>query len=108
VFSTAVQAAGATAWILSLAALGRSLGIAPADRGLKDSGPYAYVRHPVYTSELVFWAGFALSAPKPLTFEILAFWWLLQVIRIAREERVIEGYEAYKARVRWRVLPGVW
>jgi protein-S-isoprenylcysteine O-methyltransferase Ste14 len=108
VVSTAIQLTGLVMWIVSLIALGRSLGIAPADRGLKDRGPYAFVRHPIYLSELVFWLGFALSAPQVLTFEILAIWAVAQVMRITREESIIEGYEAYKARVRWRVIPGVW
>jgi hypothetical protein len=33
---------------------------------------------------------------------------LLQVIRIVREERILEGYAGYAARVRWRLFPLVW
>jgi protein-S-isoprenylcysteine O-methyltransferase Ste14 len=108
VFATAVQIVGLVAWAAALLALGRSLGIAPADRGLKSRGPYSIVRHPVYASELVFWIGFALSSPTALTALVLGTWWVLQVIRLLHEERLIEGYDAYKQRVRWRVLPGVW
>jgi protein-S-isoprenylcysteine O-methyltransferase Ste14 len=106
--SASVQVAGLLAWAASLAALGSSLGIAPADRGLKVRGPYALVRHPVYASELVFWIGFGLSSPTLLTGFILAVWWCLQMLRIWREERLIEGYDEYRSRVRWRVVPGLW
>jgi protein-S-isoprenylcysteine O-methyltransferase Ste14 len=108
VFATAVQVVGLVAWAAALIALGRSLGIAPADRGLKSRGAYAIVRHPVYASELVFWVGFALSSPTGFTALVLATWWGLQVVRILHEERLIEGYEAYKRSVRWRVVPGLW
>jgi protein-S-isoprenylcysteine O-methyltransferase Ste14 len=37
----------------ALAALGRSFGFVAADRGLRASGPYAMVRHPVYASYLL-------------------------------------------------------
>ena len=108
VLATSVQVVGLVAWAVALLALGRSLGIAPADRGLKSRGAYALIRHPVYASELVFWIGFALSSPTALTALVLGTWWCLQVVRILHEERLIEGYEAYKRRVRWRVLPGIW
>ncbi len=71
-------------------------------------GPYAIVRHPIYASELLFWAGFALAAPQLLTAAVLVTWWGLQMVRILHEERVIDGYDEYRARVRWRVIPGVW
>ncbi len=106
--ATAIQVVGLLAWTASLVALGRSLGIAPADRGLRERGPYAIVRHPVYASELVFWAGFALAAPQLLTGIVLVTWWGLQVVRILHEERLIDGYGEYKTRVRWRVIPGLW
>lgn len=33
--------------------------------GLVRSGPYRYVRHPFYTSYILFWAGFAVAAWSP-------------------------------------------
>lgn len=77
-----------------------------------DSGPYRYVRHPGYPGLF----GWILSIPL-----FLGSWWaflpaLLSVcligIRTALEDRALRrklgGYEAYAARVRYRLLPGVW
>ncbi|TMC00173.1 MAG: isoprenylcysteine carboxylmethyltransferase family protein [Chloroflexi bacterium] len=105
---TLIQVAGLTGWGLSLLALGRSFGVVPADRGLVRHGPYRFVRHPVYACEALFFIGYATAVPTPRTFVVLAVWAALQVVRIVREERIIEGYEPYRRAVRWRVLPFVW
>ncbi len=106
--SAAVQVVGLMFWLWALTTLGRSFGIAPADRGLKTSGPYRLVRHPVYVGELIVSAGVVVANPTWLAAGTLALWWLLQCWRMVREERVISGYEGYRAATRWRVLPGVW
>jgi protein-S-isoprenylcysteine O-methyltransferase Ste14 len=106
--STAVQVAGLVMWLAALAGLGRSIGIAPADRGLKMGGPYALVRHPVYASEFVFYFGLLLAVANLTALAVFLVWWALQVCRMLLEERAIQGYADYMKRVRWRVLPGVW
>jgi protein-S-isoprenylcysteine O-methyltransferase Ste14 len=77
-----------------------------------DTGPYQYVRHPMYTG-LVF-----RSIGTPL---LLGSWWglcpasmliILMVIRILFEERTLrtglEGYNRYIERVPYRLVPLVW
>jgi protein-S-isoprenylcysteine O-methyltransferase Ste14 len=77
-----------------------------------DHGPYRRMRHPGY-------AGMALAMPASAL--ALGSWWallpalgaaLLFVRRAAHEDRFLrqklEGYEPYAARVRYRLLPGVW
>lgn len=77
-----------------------------------SSGPYAFVRHPMYLSALLlfafsplalgsYWAALAfLPAPVGL------------VLRLRNEEAVLlrdlPGYGEYCRRVRWRLFPGVW
>jgi protein-S-isoprenylcysteine O-methyltransferase Ste14 len=109
---TVIQGLGIAGWAVSLAALGRSLGIAPADRGLVRHGPYRFIRHPIYAFEALFFAGWLISAP---TWEvagqyaaILVLWAALQVLRIVREERILGGYDQYRQTVRWRIIPFVW
>jgi protein-S-isoprenylcysteine O-methyltransferase Ste14 len=103
-----VQAAGLLGWAAALATLGRSFGIVPADRGLVRHGPYRFVRHPIYAFEALFFLGYLMAVPTPRSFIVIAAWSMLQVARIVREERILGGYEEYRQRVRWRVLPGIW
>jgi protein-S-isoprenylcysteine O-methyltransferase Ste14 len=85
-----------------------------AERGHKvsDSGPYAYIRHPMYAAALPFLAGLPL---------LLGSWWGLLFAtllvagfawRAVQEERQLaaqlEGYAAYAARVRYRFVPYLW
>ena len=77
-----------------------------------SSGPYAFVRHPMYSAAVLFMIGIAL---------LLGSWWgtaispifaVLFAIRIRIEEQTLRtglsGYADYAARVRYRLLPGVW
>jgi protein-S-isoprenylcysteine O-methyltransferase Ste14 len=48
------------------------------------------------------------AVPTPRTFIVNPIWAVLQVLRIIREERIFEGYEAYTSNVRWRLIPFVW
>jgi protein-S-isoprenylcysteine O-methyltransferase Ste14 len=84
------------------------------DRGHKviTTGPYAYVRHPMYAGSLVMLLGIPIA---------LGSWWgliALAVIaaallwRILDEERFLArhlaGYDAYKEKVRYRLIPHLW
>lgn len=77
-----------------------------------DTGLYGIVRHPMYA--VTVWL--FLSIPV-----VLGSWWAclcflpyvaLIVIRIINEEKLLlaelEGYEEYKKRVRYRLLPFIW
>jgi protein-S-isoprenylcysteine O-methyltransferase Ste14 len=84
------------------------------DRGqtVIDTGPYAIVRHPGYISGSAMAVGMALA--------LGSLWALLPalvlivtlVIRTGLEEETLvaelPGYAEYRARVRWRWVPGLW
>ena len=88
--------------------LGFSFGIAPADRGLKTTGTYRVIRHPLYTSELLFYVGYLLANLSWHNALGLFVSLLLVRLRIYWEENIIEGYHKYAQTVRWRLLPHVW
>lgn len=90
--------------------LGRSFGIVAANRGVKVIGPYRLVRHPMYAGYTLTHVGFLLAMPSWRNAACYALALGLQVARIFREERVLNadaGYRAFAARVRYRLLPGV-
>jgi protein-S-isoprenylcysteine O-methyltransferase Ste14 len=76
------------------------------------TGPYAIVRHPMYTAALPL---FLATPPAlgswygliPAAVVVLAIIWRLldEETHLARE---LPGYTDYRARVRARLLPGVW
>ena len=92
----------------SMVTLGRSFGIAPADRGLVTTGPYGLVRHPLYAGELLSVLG-ALGASLTLRNGVIVALLLFSLMgRIQAEEQILSGYQDYQARTRWRLLWGVW
>lgn len=100
---TLVGIGGQLLVLWSLVVLGKRFGIAPADRGLVESGPYRLVRHPMYLGELVLRLALAVGSLEALIW--LPFMISLQVLRALREERVLSGYAPYAQRVRWRLIP---
>jgi protein-S-isoprenylcysteine O-methyltransferase Ste14 len=90
--------------------LGRSFGCVPAHRGLKLSGPYRLVRHPMYLGYLVGHLAFLLVNPTAWNFGAYVACYVLQIPRLVAEERLLAAdaaYAAYCARVRWRLFPGL-
>jgi protein-S-isoprenylcysteine O-methyltransferase Ste14 len=77
-----------------------------------STGPYRYVRHPMYATALIWLVGTTL---------LLGSWWgllpaLVLTVAIAfravNEERTLRrelpGYDAYLQRVKYRLIPYVW
>lgn len=89
----------------------RNFGVAPALRGVAVHGPYAIVRHPMYAAYFFGMAGFLYAFPTWWNAGIIAVWTVMQVYRIHAEERVLvtaPSYRDYAARVRWRLIPGLY
>jgi protein-S-isoprenylcysteine O-methyltransferase Ste14 len=106
-----LQIIGVAMSLVSYFALGRSFGFAAADRGLVRRGPYAVVRHPVYTSYLLVVCGYLLQSICVWNALVVLLVTGCNVGRAVAEERLLaatEPYAAYRSRVRWRLVPGVW
>lgn len=77
-----------------------------------DTGPYAIVRHPMYAGAALLLAGLPLWLESSAGVLVAAVPIAVFVARIVIEERflrrVLPGYDAYAARVRARLIPGVW
>lgn len=90
--------------------LWKSFGLVAANRGVKSGGAYRVVRHPMYAGYIVSQLGFLLVAPSLWNAAVYAAAWALLIARIHAEERVLSedaNYGAYKALVRYRLLPYV-
>jgi protein-S-isoprenylcysteine O-methyltransferase Ste14 len=109
--TVAIQLLGLGMAIVALGSLRRSFGLAPANRGVKTSGMYRFVRHPLYASYLVTFAGYVLAYPAPRNFALLAASIAGQLLRMALEERLLlrdQQYVDYAARTRFRIVPGLY
>jgi protein-S-isoprenylcysteine O-methyltransferase Ste14 len=86
-----------------------------SDRGqyVITTGPYRWIRHPGYLAGIVIMVASGIALGSWLSAAILIVLSLPFLLhRAITEDRVLQaelpGYRDYAARVRWRVLPGIW
>jgi protein-S-isoprenylcysteine O-methyltransferase Ste14 len=76
------------------------------------SDAYAWVRHPMYSGTVLFSVGVPLLLSSAWALVISPLFVLLFAVRAKIEQRALiaglPGYGDYIARVRYRLLPGVW
>ncbi|MFY9692182.1 MAG: isoprenylcysteine carboxylmethyltransferase family protein [Xanthobacteraceae bacterium] len=86
-----------------------------SDRGqyVVTSGPYAVIRHPGYLAGIAVMVarGVALGSWIATAFLVITTLPFL-LYRAVSEDRILQeelpGYRDYAARVRWRLVPGIW
>lgn len=106
----ALLAAG-TAWaVWALRSLGRNVSVIAQARGLTENGPYRWIRHPLYTGEIMSSLGLVLLAGTAAALAVWVAFCGLQAYRAIREEelliRVLPGYQGYRSRTA-ALLPGL-
>jgi hypothetical protein len=105
-----VSAVGLGLVVFGKMALGRSFGIAPANRGIVARGPYLIVRHPIYAGYLLTHLAFFVAHPSPWNAAVILIADGALVMRALIEERVLsadEQYRLYCRRVSWHLVPGL-
>jgi protein-S-isoprenylcysteine O-methyltransferase Ste14 len=109
----AVQLAGVALMALSVRRIDalELAGIRQSSGTLQTTGPYGWVRHPVYLAWMLIVFGAAHMTTDRLTFAILTSLYL--VIGVVFEERSLareypQAYDAYTHRVRSRIIPYVY
>ena len=99
-------------WVISVNSYAASNIRVEAGQKVIDTGPYAYVRHPMYAGAVWLFVGMPLA---------LGSWWTIGLIvlvvpvllwRLLDEERILNrdlpGYAEYRQRVRYRLIPYLW
>ncbi len=97
--------------IVTLLNLGRSLSIMAEARRLVTSGPYRFIRHPLYFAEEIAFIGLFLQFRSWPALGILLLHFAFQIMRMLNEERVLLAtfpeYRGYMQKTA-RLIPGVW
>lgn len=107
---TLLMIAGLSIQFAAKLTLRRSFGAVAANRGVKVSGPYRFVRHPMYAGYLLLHIGFLLANPTWWNAIIYLICQVAQVGRIMAEERLLgqdAKYRAFAEQVRYRLIPGI-
>ncbi|WP_374687561.1 isoprenylcysteine carboxylmethyltransferase family protein [Promineifilum sp.] len=76
------------------------------------TGPYRFVRHPMYSGTLLAWVAAALSLGSwwlfvPAALGIALFVWRTRLEDATLQEK-LPGYREYARQTRYRLVPGVW
>jgi protein-S-isoprenylcysteine O-methyltransferase Ste14 len=101
---------GLSVVVVGKISLGRSFGLIPANRGIVSTGLYRLVRHPIYLGYLITHVAFLAANPGPWNLLVLVVSDGALLVRAICEEETLSKdpeYVAYKTRVRWRVVPGM-
>jgi len=76
------------------------------------TGPYALVRHPMYTITIILLFAVPAALGSRYTLILALFLTVLLIVRTYLEDRTLylelEGYPEYANQTRYRLIPGIW
>ena len=79
---------------------------------LITTGPYAFVRHPMYSAVIVMLLAFPIALGSWIALAPAVAMTLLWIVRTALEDRTLHQEladdPAYAQRTRYRLVPGIW
>lgn len=107
---------GTVITVAAFAALAGNFAVLPAVRGLTNSGPYRWVRHPAYLGETILVLACCVARIDAFSISILLTTIAAVVVRIRAEETMFAkasaewptSYATYRQAVRYRLVPGLW
>jgi protein-S-isoprenylcysteine O-methyltransferase Ste14 len=109
--SAACVLIGSIMMLVTIRHLGRSFSVMPQARSVVQSGPYRWIKHPLYLSEEIAIFGVVLQNLSSVTLLVFILHIGVQVCRIRYEEDLLRRscplYSSYEAS-RWRLVPCVW
>ena len=77
-----------------------------------DTGLYGIVRHPMYMATILMFLSIPLVLGSWYAFVVFLFYPVIIAVRIKNEEQVLSkelnGYEEYKQKVKYRIIPFIW
>lgn len=77
-----------------------------------DTGLYGIVRHPMYSATLLLFLAMPLVLGSWYALIPMAFYPAIIIVRLLNEEKLLTrelpGYEAYKQKVKYRLIPFIW
>lgn len=108
--SNAIAACALLLSVSSRYTLGRNVSIVPAQRNLVTTGPYAYIRHPIYTVVFLTYVSLNLQCFSIVNLVMTTTVFALFMVKSLAEEEFLKkdtNYVAYMQKVRHRWIPFV-
>jgi len=102
------------AWVMKTNTFAARVVKIDEERGqtLIDTGPYAVVRHPMYTAVVLLFAATPIALGSRWGLVPAGAMIVLLLVRTYFEDRTLfeelEGYPQYTAQTRFRIIPGIW
>lgn len=99
-------------WVLKVNSFASRTIQVEAGQKVISTGPYAVVRHPLYSGSLVMWLAAPLALGSYIAWPAFALLVPFYVIRLLNEEKVLRqelpGYSEYCQRTPYRLVPYIW
>lgn len=109
--SSACTLIGIFMMLVTIRHLGGSFSLVPQARSVVQTGPYRWIKHPLYLAEEIVVLGVVLQYLTPVTVIVFVLHIGVQVCRIRYEEDLLRRncpeYSSYEAS-RWRLIPYIW
>jgi len=99
-------------WVLKVNTFASRTIQVEAGQNVISTGPYAMVRHPMYSGSLMMWLATPLELGSYIAWPAFALLIPFYVIRLLNEEKVLRqelpGYSEYCLHTHFRLVPFVW